>query len=202
MRELEVYLRDRPVGRIINDEGNVVRLHQEDACQALGLAPERKYASGGSPKGDDPSYAAIAELLVQYAADPAEELAELFRQMTVNVALGNWDAHAKNTSLLYLEGNAPTVAPLYDVVPVADVEPRTNMLSLRIAGNLDPKAVTGKTLVTEAESWGIVRDVAERLLEETLSGLEAGFSEASKRFPDAAARHEEGARTRMRGLAL
>lgn len=188
--------------RIADNEGDVIRLHQEDACQALGLAPERKYASGDSPKGDDPSYAAIAKLLVQYATDPAEELAELFRQMAVNVALGNWDAHAKNTSFLYLESYAPTVAPLYDVVPIVDVEPRTNMLSLRIAGKLDPNAVTGETLVAEAESWGIVRGVAEGLLEETLSGLEAGFSEASKRFPDAAGRHEEGARTRMRRLAL
>lgn len=178
------------------------RIHQEDVCQALGLDPTGKYANAREPKGNDPTYKAIADLLTQYADNPEEELAELLRQMTVNFALGNWDAHAKNTSFLYKKPGLPTVAPLYDVVPIAEVEPRTQFLSMRINGHIKPGEISGEDIVTEAVGWGIPSTEAKEIVAECLNGLAAGMDAASVAYPNAAARHKATALARIDRLWL
>ena len=180
--------------------GKVRRLHQEDACQALGLPIERKCASSPAPKGDDPTYRGIAGLLSQFSTAPQAQMEELLGQLTVNLALGNWDAHAKNTSLLYPKLADPIIAPLYDVVPIAEVEPRTKLLSMRVNGTLNPEEVNGSSLVAEAASWGLGETASKDVVLSTLDRLEAGMGEASKTFPAAAARHEKEARARIRKL--
>ncbi len=180
--------------------GKVLRLHQEDACQALNLPIERKYASEHEQKGDDPTYKGITDLLSRFSPAPAAELEELLRQLTVNMVLGNWDAHAKNTSLLYEEPMNPRIAPMYDVVPIAEVEPRTKLLSMRVNGTLDPQAVDGKALVAEALSWGLRKDDAQGVILGSIKALESCMAEAARHFPNAAARHEAGAKARAEML--
>lgn len=178
---------------------DIRRLHQEDGCQALGIAASDKYAST-EVKGSDPTYRALAGLLVRYAEDPLEELDELLRQMVVNYVLGNWDAHAKNVSFLYQKSMLPTVAPMYDIVPVVDIEKRTNLLSLRIGGSLNPADVARGSILTEAESWGVPQRRAQSVLDRCLEGLEAGLVAANDRYPSAAKRHFSGAKKRLRNL--
>ncbi len=176
------------------------RLHQEDACQALGLAPNEKYATTSDAKGNDPTYAAMAALLQRFAADPEQEKVELLRQMTVNLALGNWDAHAKNTAFLYREPMVPTLAPLYDVVPIAEVEPRTEFLSMRVNGIIKPDEITRTDVVAEATTWGIGEEEANSIVAETLNNLETGVQEASAAYPGAGKRHEASALARITRL--
>jgi serine/threonine-protein kinase HipA len=86
------------------DRAGGVRLHAEDLCQASGRLVSEKYQVA-APE--------LAQLLGQYGqAEP------FVRQLAFNVAIGNTDAHAKNYSVL-LHGNQPTLAPLYDTVPVS-----------------------------------------------------------------------------------
>lgn len=179
-----------------------MRVHQEDACQALGIDPSDKYANSLEPKGSDPTYKAIADLLVRHAEAPEEELAELVRQMTVNLALGNWDAHAKNTSFLYEKPRLPTVAPLYDVVPIAEVEPRTRFLSMRIDGLIAPEEVRGENIVAEAVEWGVAADEAKRLVVECLEHLREGIIVARGAYPGAASHHEGPSLARVARLML
>ncbi len=176
------------------------RLHQEDACQALGLDSHDKYASTNAPKGDDPTYAGIAALLQKFAANPANETTELLRQMTVNLALGNWDAHAKNTALLYREPMIPALAPLYDVVPIAEVEPRTKFLSMRINGLIQPELVGKADVAAEAANWGLDSEEAQSVVDDVLAKLEEGILAASEMYPDAGARHEAAALNRIAQL--
>lgn len=176
---------------------HIQRIHQEDACQALGLPPYNKYATKNISKGDAPTYKAIADLLLVYAADPLEEQSELLRHMVVNYTLGNWDAHAKNTSFLFADNAVVSMAPLYDVVPIAEVEPRTTVMSLRINGKLDPSAITRADIVAEATSWGIVSDQAEEIIDSCLSDLEGGLNQTAIIYPQAAHRHEAAAIKRI-----
>lgn len=183
-----------------NWPSDVIRVHQEDTCQALGLDPSEKYANHREPKGNDPTYKATANLLIRHADDPNEELSELLRQMVVNLALGNWDAHAKNTSFLYEVPQLPTVAPLYDVLPISEVEPRTRFLSMRVDGCITPEEVNRKHVLTEAESWGIAENEAAEIVDECLEKLVEGIKTASEHFPDAAKRHEANAVARIERL--
>jgi serine/threonine-protein kinase HipA len=91
--------------------GEILRVHQEDLCQALGLPPSRKYQNEGGP-----GPAQIARLL-RSAMPPvvAEEAVWRFVDALIwNWLIGGTDAHAKNYSLL-LAGDQVRLAPLYDI---------------------------------------------------------------------------------------
>lgn len=97
-------------------DGRVFRLHQEDFCQALGFPAALKYQRRGRPSRAF-DLAAINGLLGRTDAPARNRL--LFLLATIfNLAIGNNDNHAKNHALLYDRGPVPTLAPLYDLLPV------------------------------------------------------------------------------------
>lgn len=106
-------------------EGNrVVRLHQEDFCQALGIAPERKYQSDGGP-----SLKNCFQLILNASNNPVLDLRKFWNGVVFNHLIGNNDAHGKNFSFIY-ENRKLRFAPLYDLVCTAyysDVDERAAM---------------------------------------------------------------------------
>ena len=96
--------------RTVGAEGVVRRIHQEDFCQALAFAPERKYASEGGPTLKE-----CFALLRRVASRPAVELLKLLDAVIFNLIVGNADAHGKNFSLLH-DRTGPRLAPLYDLL--------------------------------------------------------------------------------------
>lgn len=181
--------------------GKVERLHQEDCAQALGLGPEQKYAAERSPQKSDPTFQGIADLLAAHAVDPHAQMLVLLRQMTVNLVLGNTDAHAKNYSLVHDAGGNVSLSPLYDVVPAREITPQILTLGMRIDGRIRADRIGRGELVREAESWGLSSRVAERELDAALGGLECGIAAASSLYPEAGDRHAEAARGRIAALA-
>jgi len=173
------------------------RLHQEDCCQAMGIDPSGKYAGIDVVRGSDPSYVKIAQLLDLYAVNQEEEKKELLRQLVVNLVIGNVDAHAKNYALLYRTLASPVMSPLYDVVPVVDIEPRAKHLSMRIDGVIEFAQVERNNVLNEAVSWGMSVDDARRTVDETLSHLAEGVTEATALYPQAGERHAAGALERV-----
>ena len=180
-------------------DGCLLRLHQEDCCQALGIQSERKYAAESTPKKSDPSFARIAQALLRYAADPAAELEVLFRQMVVNVALGNTDAHGKNYAFIH-EGDVVRLSPLYDVIPALEITPGVLAMGMRIDGRIRIDRIGGEQLVDEGARWGIGRRRASLLLEDSLDRLVAGVERANSRYPQAGERHGGPALERIAGL--
>lgn len=174
-----------------------IRLHQEDCCQALGLPPSDKYASASRVSGDDPTYRGIAQKLSAYALNARREISELLRQLVVNLVLGNVDAHAKNHAFLYAEACSPQLSPLYDVVPVRDIEPEARHLSLRINGKILASEVSREDVEQEAALWGLTASEVGVLLDETLASLEVGFARAAELYPTAAERLEASSRSRL-----
>lgn len=92
---------------------SVIRLHQEDFCQALGLAPFFKY----QPQETPANYPAMAVDLIEAASDnPVVDKLEFAKRLAFCYAVGNTDAHFKNFSLLYNQAwTGRRLAPLYDV---------------------------------------------------------------------------------------
>jgi serine/threonine-protein kinase HipA len=116
-------------------DGRVVRVHQEDLCQALGIPPERKYQAEGGP-----TPAQIARLLREsMPAAVAEEAVWRFADALIwNWLIAGTDAHAKNYSLL-LSGSQVRLAPLYDVssaLPYMSAE-RKLRLAMKVGGTYD-----------------------------------------------------------------
>lgn len=95
--------------RFVSEPFQVIRYHQEDLCQALGVLPDRKYASDGGPSARD-----IVTLLARYPR--SEENRTMFAaQLFFNYLIGAPDAHGKNYSVLLDPMGRPWMAPLYDV---------------------------------------------------------------------------------------
>ena len=100
--------------RIIDPDGKIGRLHQEDFCQALGIPPESKYENEGGP-----SLALMFEALARSSQTPLPDKRELLKWVLFNFIIGNADAHAKNVSFLYHkygDQTGPNLAPFYDLV--------------------------------------------------------------------------------------
>ena len=89
--------------------GAIVRIHQEDVCQALSIMPDQKYTADGGP--------ATADVLGLLASTRRAEanLAAFTRMLFFNYLVGATDAHAKNYSLLLGGKDNALLAPLYDV---------------------------------------------------------------------------------------
>lgn len=102
------------------------RLHQEDFCQALGVASESKYQQEGGP-----TFAQCASLIRRVTPVPALELPSLLRAIAFSWIVGNCDAHGKNYSLLY-DGGPPVLAPLYDLVSTVEYPELTTRLAMNI----------------------------------------------------------------------
>lgn len=87
----------------------VVRVHQEDLCQALSVTPDKKYAEDGGPSTPD-----VLGVLAKTSA-PQRATGTFAAMLFFNYLMGAPDAHAKNYSVLHLEANRCMLAPLYDV---------------------------------------------------------------------------------------
>jgi serine/threonine-protein kinase HipA len=108
--------------------GAIVRLHQEDFCQALGILPEQKYESEGGP-----SLVQCFDLLKKHSARPAADQRALLEWVIFNVLIGNADAHAKNLSIL-LTDKGPRLAPFYDLLSTQVYPGLAGKLAMRIGG--------------------------------------------------------------------
>jgi serine/threonine-protein kinase HipA len=92
-------------------DGELVRIHQEDTCQALGVPPDRKYQNRGGPSPQ--------ELATLFRTVMPPRVAEAAVRRFLDALVWNWliagtDAHAKNYSLL-LSGGDVRLSPLYDI---------------------------------------------------------------------------------------
>lgn len=109
----------------------IVRVHQEDICQALGIMPTKKYQNEGGP-----SPITIADLLRTYSTDRAADVDTFIAALGFNWLIAGTDAHAKNFSLL-LGTRRVRLAPLYDVastLPYDEFDLRKVKLAMKIGG--------------------------------------------------------------------
>jgi serine/threonine-protein kinase HipA len=114
--------------RILGADDQIRRVHQEDFCQALGVAPEYKYQNEGGPSLVD------CFALVRKVTRPAALfLPRLLDAVIFNALIGNHDAHAKNYSLLHGAG-AVTLAPLYDLLSTAAYPQLSSKMAMKIGG--------------------------------------------------------------------
>jgi serine/threonine-protein kinase HipA len=180
-------------------ETRVDRIHQEDGCQVLGLAPEQKYPNGTGKRVA--SLARIAAKLVARAENPIAELRRLLEQTTVNVALLNTDAHARNVSVLHSGPRTITLSPLYDVAPTVWFFPVQNQAALPVGGKWKISEITRAHLFAEAEGWGMPAAVARSIIDGALAAVTTGIAEADDRFPAVPPAMREAVKAQLRRLA-
>ncbi|MHB1947474.1 MAG: HipA domain-containing protein [Gammaproteobacteria bacterium] len=122
------YLLIKRYDRILNSDTNkIIRLHQEDFCQALGIASSNKYQNEGGP-----SLKQCFELIRRESSIPILDLQRLINAVIFNFLIGNCDAHGKNFSFLYLD--QLQLAPLYDLVCTLYYEELNQDMAMKLGG--------------------------------------------------------------------
>lgn len=136
--------------------GQVRRIHQEDACQALGLPPTRKYELPGRGvlrDGGGPEFSQIAAALDKHATDAPHELEQLAKVAAFTAITGNSDAHGKNLALLHGVAGAVTLAPRYDTVPTVLFPKLKDEAAMTIGGAVNLELVDSAAIRREAKLW-------------------------------------------------
>jgi serine/threonine-protein kinase HipA len=154
-------------------QGNdIIRVHQEDICQALGILPSSKYQNERGPGPND-----IVNLLWTHSSDRSADVDSFVRALGFNWLIAGTDAHAKNYSLLIAEGTRVRLAPLYDVasiLPYDEFDLRKVKLAMKIGGEY-------RLYDIGPRQWGKfsreIRYDADKLFD--------GLREMAKQLPDA-----------------
>ncbi len=91
-------------------DGRLIRLPQEDCCQALSIPPTRKYQNEGGP--------GIVEImaLLQGSDDPIGDRRAFFMSQILFWLIGATDGHAKNFSVFLRPRGSFNLTPFYDVI--------------------------------------------------------------------------------------
>ncbi|KAB0637905.1 type II toxin-antitoxin system HipA family toxin [Burkholderia latens] len=114
----------------------ILRLPQEDMCQATGTPSGAKYESDGGP-----GIATIMGILAN-SAEAAQDRINFFVTQLVFWVLAAIDGHAKNFSIAHLPGNTYRSTPLYDVLSAHPIigtrrnqlPPRRARLAMAVCG--------------------------------------------------------------------
>ena len=159
----------------LDSHGGLVRVHQEDLCQALGYPPDLKYQHLGGP-----APAEIASKLHDVDDPGSTRAVEAFRDLLAYqwLIVGN-DAHARNYGLL-LSGHSSRLAPLYDAcswIPYrrAGEEIKDLSIAMTIGAGYE---------VAGADQPAAMLDTAEKLQLPALACAER-FQELASLMPDA-----------------
>jgi len=187
----------------------LLRVPQEDSCQALSVSWTQKYEADGGP-----GIARILKLLA--GSDEAD--ADRRRFLKAQIAfwlLGATDGHAKNFSIFLSPGGGYRMTPLYDVISaqpsLAAGQIRRNRMKLAMAvGDRRHYAVwtiSGRHFVQSAEAAGLGRTVALEVIDDVLASaapaLERTLAGMPKNFPPGVAVPiERGFAARLRQLEL
>jgi serine/threonine-protein kinase HipA len=108
--DIKVLIVERFDRELSQDKTWIIRLPQEDMCQANGIAPGLKYESDGGP-----GISSIMELL-KSSIQPEDDRKQFMRTVFLFWLLGAIDGHAKNFSIFLKQGGRFQLTPLYDVI--------------------------------------------------------------------------------------
>jgi len=139
-------------------QNDIERVHQEDFCQALGIAPDQKYEKEGGP-----SLQRCFTLLREQSVLPVADIRSLLDWVIFNYLIGNADAHGKNISLL-LTQDGPHLAPFYDLMCTAVYPELTDRLAMKISGEDRPDWVIERRWQAFSKEIGIAYKLVRQRL--------------------------------------
>ncbi|MBU6509645.1 MAG: type II toxin-antitoxin system HipA family toxin [Gammaproteobacteria bacterium] len=172
-------------------DGRLLRLPQEDCCQALSVPPTRKYESDGGP-----GILQVLDLL-KASDEPDEDQRLFFTAQIVFWLIGATDGHAKNFSIYLFPGGRFHLTPLYDVmsaqpnVEAGQIQHNRMKLAMAVGDkrHYAMNIITPRHFLQTAVRCGLSTEFAQGILDEiqagadsaieaALSGLPAGFPES------------------------
>jgi serine/threonine-protein kinase HipA len=193
--------------RLWTADQRLLRLPQEDSCQALSVPPSLKYESDGGPGITD-----ILKLL-RGSDEPLSDQRSFLKANIVFWLMGATDGHAKNFSIFLSPGGRFRMTPLYDVI---SAQPSVNskqilwkQFRLAMAFGTKPhyqiRQIAPRHFFQTGDQAGIGRQVIESVIQELLDrtspAVESVLASLPADFPDEIASSiEAGIKGRLRLL--
>lgn len=166
-------------------DGRLLRVPQEDCCQALSIPPSRKYQNEGGPGMVD-----ILNLL-KASDTPAADQKQFLKAQVLCWLMGATDGHAKNFSLFLGPGGRFMLTPIYDVLtaqPSLDARHilKKNMKLAMFAGesrHYRMDYIQGRHFIQTTERAGLPAALAQEVLDDVASHAPAAFTAVQKELP-------------------
>jgi len=167
------------------DDGRLLRVPQEDCCQALSCPPSRKYQNEGGPGIVD-----ILKLL--NAGDtPAVDQKAFLKSQILFWLIGATDGHAKNVSVFLGPGGRFHLTPFYDVLtaqPSLDAR-QIERKQMKLAMSVGEKRhyrideIKGRHFIQTVERAGLPGSLALSALDEVAKAAEGAMKKIEREFP-------------------
>ena len=159
-------------------DGRLIRVPQEDMCQALSVPSTRKYQEHGGP-----GIADIAKLL-NGSDHPEQDRINFLKANILFWLMGAVDGHAKNFSIFLRPGATFEMTPMYDVLSVQPSFDRVLFdrpqyrMSMKVGkrGRYRVFDIRGKDFVFTAGQAGYSRRQIEAVFEDIMNNWESAFS--------------------------
>lgn len=167
-------------------DGRLLRVPQEDCCQALSIPPTRRYQNQGGPGVAD-----ILELL-KSSDQPEIDRRHFMKAQIVFWLLAATDGHAKNFSVYLYPGGGFKLTPIYDVMSVQPLfdagQLRRNEMKLAMSvGNSRHYRIyeiMPRHFVESAAQAGMPATVVQAIFEELSVDLPAAVDTACASLPE------------------
>src|SRR5579863_1875455 len=176
--------------RLWTEDQRLLRLPQEDSCQALSVPPTLKYESDGGP-----GITAILKML-RGSDQPLSDQRSFLKANIAFWLMGATDGHAKNFSIFISPGGRFRMTPLYDVISAQPSVDSKQILwkqfRLAMAFGTKPhyqiRQIAPRHFFQTADTAGIGRQVIESVIQElldgTVSAVESVVASLPADFPD------------------
>jgi len=183
----------------------LLRVPQEDCCQALSVPPSKKYESDGGP-----GIVSILKLL-QGSDEPETDQTLFLKALIVFWLLGATDCHAKNFSVFLSPGGRFRLTPIYDVIslqPSVDAS-RLQRNKMKFAMAVGDKrhyvldTITPRHFVQTAAMAGVgfVQPIFDELRESARTAIDRVIGALPGDFPERTAKSvSDGFLRRLRQL--
>lgn len=172
--------------RVWAKNGRLLRVPQEDLCQALSIPPTQKYQNEGGP--------GIEKILTFLkGSDHAAKDQEAFlKAQIIFWLIGATDGHAKNFSIFLLPGGHFHMTPLYDVLTAQPsfIQNQLNKKQIKLAmfvGNsrhyrLDK--IYGRHFVETAHKAGMRDEQIQPIIKSIIDQAAAAFKSVREKLPE------------------
>lgn len=168
------------------NKGHLIRLPQEDFCQAISVPSSQKYQNEGGP--------GIVEIMkvLQRSDDPTRDRLDFFKANILFWLMGATDGHAKNFSISLLPGGRFHMTPLYDVLtlqPTVDarqIKRRDFRMAMRLGNSNHYKVgdIIGRHFQETGLQSGLSRETIAYIFEDIHQSAQAALDKTFSALPD------------------
>ncbi len=176
--------------RLWQDDGRLLRLPQEDFCQALGVPSTRKYQATFEGHQNGPSIIDITSLL-QASDESTQDQAAFFTAQILFWLIGATDGHAKNFSIFLSPGGGFRLTPFYDVLSaqqafdVNQIPRKSYRLAMSFGKSRKYKIleITGRHFVETGKEAGIGPTIIRQAITSVLEAAGEATDKALTQMP-------------------